>query len=255
MSTKYEIAFMIWNILADVSKSKQTITYKLLANKVNMNFIPASFHGLHEIQNYCEQENLPPLTMLAVGMDGRQGEGFRKKRDDGEIYNLDDVYLFDWHGYGNPYMFTSQFDNIDKLTKSILKEPDKSHEIYKLISNRGYQQVVFRKALLKAYSFKCTICRTAVIDVLEAAHIEPWSECDASKRIDPRNGILLCSNHHKLFDKEKVKFNEDGRIIFSDDVISSCDCDFTQVNAKYHNQVMVLPKDKDLYPHFINQKR
>lgn len=49
-----------------------------------------------------------------------------------------------------------------------------------------------------------------------ASHIKPWSECETyDEAIECENGILLCPNHDKLFDKGYITFDENGQIIYS----------------------------------------
>ena len=78
----------------------------------------------------------------------------------------------------------------------------------------------FKTAVSRAYGGKCSLCelgytfRGQPIGV-EAAHIIPVSDRGTSK--DVRNGILLCKNHHDLFDRFLWAFDEDYRVIVSED--------------------------------------
>lgn len=64
-----------------------------------------------------------------------------------------------------------------------------------IVSRRGQQ--AFRDTLLKAYGKRCAISDCAVEDVLEAAHIHPYSG-EASNHVS--NGLLLRTDLHTLFD-------------------------------------------------------
>jgi len=59
----------------------------------------------------------------------------------------------------------------------------------------GQQRFKFR--VFKRYGPKCVVCGLSVGDLLDAAHIRPKLE-DGSD--DPRNGLVLCANHHRAFD-------------------------------------------------------
>jgi putative restriction endonuclease len=59
----------------------------------------------------------------------------------------------------------------------------------------GQQRFKFR--VFKRYGPKCVVCGLAVADLLDAAHIRP-KLVDGSD--DPRNGLVLCANHHRAFD-------------------------------------------------------
>jgi putative restriction endonuclease len=55
----------------------------------------------------------------------------------------------------------------------------------------------FRFAVLKRYGTVCAFCRIAVPNLLEAGHLCPVEEGGTD---DPRNGLVMCLNHHKAFD-------------------------------------------------------
>lgn len=59
----------------------------------------------------------------------------------------------------------------------------------------GQQRFKFR--VFKRYGPRCAVCGLAVLDLLDAAHICPKL---ASGTDDPRNGLVLCANHHRAFD-------------------------------------------------------
>lgn len=56
-------------------------------------------------------------------------------------------------------------------------------------------------------------CQCSLEDVLEASHIISWAASNSEQKIDPRNGILFCSNHHKLFDKFIFTVGQEYQII------------------------------------------
>ncbi len=60
-------------------------------------------------------------------------------------------------------------------------------------------QHLFRSIILTGYRCECAVCRLPVPTLLVAAHIVPWS-ADKSQRMNPRNGICLCSLHDRAFD-------------------------------------------------------
>ena len=59
----------------------------------------------------------------------------------------------------------------------------------------GQQRFNFQ--VFKRYGPKCVMCGLAVKGLLDAAHIRP-KLADGSD--DPRNGLVLCANHHRAFD-------------------------------------------------------
>lgn len=59
------------------------------------------------------------------------------------------------------------------------------------------QQTKFRREVITRYGAKCAVCDIEVPELLNAAHI-----CDKRNQgaDDPRNGLVLCVNHHAAFD-------------------------------------------------------
>lgn len=59
------------------------------------------------------------------------------------------------------------------------------------------EQVQFRFEVRQRYGLRCAVCNVETRELLEAAHIRDRSEEGSN---DPRNGLVLCRNHHKAFD-------------------------------------------------------
>lgn len=48
---------------------------------------------------------------------------------------------------------------------------------------------------------------------MDAVHIKCWEKCTRDEKLDLTNGILLCSIHHKLFDKKILTISDDYKIV------------------------------------------
>ncbi|MEA2063892.1 MAG: HNH endonuclease, partial [Gemmatimonadota bacterium] len=57
--------------------------------------------------------------------------------------------------------------------------------------------------------------KTKYQPLLVASHIIPWSK-DPQNRLNPKNGILLCRNHDKLFEEGQIRINIDYSISWPD---------------------------------------
>lgn len=79
--------------------------------------------------------------------------------------------------------------------------------------------------LLQKYGEKrCALCGCRIESIVQGAHIYPLADIrrnndlDKDKKfemaIDKDNGIWLCENHHKLFDRGLIKF-EEGKLVIS----------------------------------------
>ncbi len=210
-----ERACRAWPILINQAKNRSTITYKELGRALDVHH-RAIRYVLCVIQDYCLEENLPPLTILIVNASGMPGTGFiafdLANFEDG----LEKVYDFDWSGHENPFGFSASGDSYHSLVTSLIKDPSSAQDIYSLVKSRGVKQIVFRDALLKAYSNRCAFTKISAAETLEACHIVPWSQATPAQRLDVRNGILLNSFHHKLFDHGCITLTTDHRIVYYD---------------------------------------
>lgn len=204
-----ERAMRAWDVLAQVSASKQTITYSDLASKVGAPHPRACRFFLDLIQAYCMTNMLPPLTILVVNK-GKSvpGEGFiahdRSALDSG----MASVWAYDWTKDGNPFDFSASGETFKSLKKKLLEDPKNSEILSTKVRNRGMRQVLFRAVLLEAYEGKCALTGLAFPDLLEACHIVPWAECTPAQQIDVTNGVLLNRLHHRMFDTGYMTIDE-----------------------------------------------
>lgn len=65
-------------------------------------------------------------------------------------------------------------------------------------------QAKFREDLLRAFSYRCAVTGCMVSELLEAAHIQPYSE-DQDHRLS--NGLILRADIHTLYDKGLLAIN------------------------------------------------
>lgn len=103
-----------------------------------------------------------------------------------------------------------EFNSIEEtLNDTNLNGLDKM-AIVKTRINQG----VFRDKLIRKYG-KCCLCGVDDERLLIASHIKPWADSSPDERTDEDNGLLLCPNHDKLFDKGYISFDDEGYILIS----------------------------------------
>lgn len=73
----------------------------------------------------------------------------------------------------------------------------------------------FRKGLVRVWGGKCSVSGCDHAEILEAAHIKPWSESSDEERQSLKNGLLLTPNLHSLLDKFLISFDKNGRILIA----------------------------------------
>jgi hypothetical protein len=79
-------------------------------------------------------------------------------------------------------------------------------------------QGAYRKSILHRWQYQCAVTKFNDSRVLVASHIVPWKDSDDNERLDVENGILLSPDYDALFDKHLISFENNGKIILSDDL-------------------------------------
>ena len=101
-----------------------------------------------------------------------------------------------------------------KVIEGIIDNPYLKGVDKEAIVKARVNQSVFRDRLLQKAG-KCCLCGVDEKSLLLASHIKPWSISISSERVDVNNGLLLCPNHDKLFDKGYISFDDEGKILIS----------------------------------------
>lgn len=209
-----ERAFRGWQVLTEVARQHGTITYKELAARLGIHHRPVRYL-LGPIQDYCMEENLPPLTILVHTQGGRRGVGFIAHDRDDMQGGLEAVWNEDWSLIQNPFDFAAAGLGYDDLIRTLLKTPDESEAVYHLVKSRGIRHLMFKDAVNRAYGGRCAFTGGTYDGALEACHIFPWSVASDLQRLDVRNGILLNPLHHRLFDRGLMTITTAYRIEYA----------------------------------------
>ena len=133
-------------------------------------------------------------------------------------------------------------DNLTQCSRELEKqgyfdpknEIDARNRILASIVQRS-GQARFRNQLLKAYNNRCAITECNVIFALEAAHILPYK---GEYTNDVRNGLLLRSDIHTLFDLGKLSINPENYC-----VVLCYDIQKTSYSS-LHGKPIILPKNE-----------
>lgn len=240
-------AGQLWPVLTQTARDRGTLTYKAAASAIGIHWRPIA-HALGPIQDFCLLEGLPRLTAVVhATATGLQGGGYLGVP--GDEADLADVYAFDWQSVPNPFSKLRQ-DALSVIADELLLHPEDASDRYALTLSRGDAQHVFREAVLKAYDFRCAFCSFSFVEALDAAHIIPWASRRPDLRVDPRNGVCLCANHHRLFDEDRLKISSDYILHFDDpegndgDYMESDDA----ATRSLHGASIQLPESKNVWP-------
>ena len=242
---------ILWPHLVSAATNNRTLFYSDLAPHVATN--PRSVDkALGPIFNYCIDERLPRLTSIVINKQtGKPGPGLiRFIRSEGMSISRAQrsVYEHNWNEVDNPFGGFGENDTIESFSTSILNDPSKAKTIYSRVKVRGPIQAIFRAALLDAYDRQCAVCGLSFEEVLEAAHIVPWRYASDEQRISPRNGVLLCANHHRLFDSGQILIAENRKVYHDNESLDDYgDCDRTST-VDFHEKRLCLTTSRKVWP-------
>lgn len=91
-------------------------------------------------------------------------------------------------------------------------ERDFSGENLQSTGTRRVGHSKFSKVVKENYNYSCAVCGITETEFLIAGHISPWAE-DAHNRLNPQNGICLCSLHDKAFEYGYISLTDDLKLI------------------------------------------
>lgn len=110
-------------------------------------------------------------------------------------------------------------------------------------TRRRIGQGTFRVLVTDAYGRACAITREKALPALEAAHIKPFSETESH---DLRNGLLLRSDIHRLFDAGYITVTPEYRVEASGRMRE--DFNDGENYLRLHGSRVLVPERDDLRP-------
>lgn len=158
-------------------------------------------------------------------------------------------------GLSYGYQLTEQqFDSLLKAAgttsecRSGVRLPESTIELERVLREvrRRLGQGVFRDTLLNIYRRKCAISGCEVVEVLEAAHIDPWCNTESHH---PTNGLLLRSDLHTLFDRDLIGIDPHSLAVQIGLSIRKTEY------GQFHEVRLQTPNDQDSTPHLDSLKQ
>jgi len=131
-------------------------------------------------------------------------------------------------------------NRISKLTKS-LNQNDLEEEIF-------VRNGAFKREIKRIYSNSCAISGLridATIDVsmIDACHIVPFAE---SYNDTITNGIALCPNLHRAFDRGLISIDEEYKVLVSSKFVENKEVNYGI--RQFEGKKLFLPNKKTFYP-------
>jgi len=106
-----------------------------------------------------------------------------------------------WDDQSSTFLISFGNEPPEPQTEEIVEESPFILTSTKLVQKREVNvrsgQQRFKFQVFKRYGPTCAVCELTVPGLLDAAHIRP-KQAEGSD--DPRNGLVLCANHHRAFD-------------------------------------------------------
>lgn len=202
------------------SKPEQYIRYKCVVtadSKTVSTFNDEAYGGIKAGMTF---DDFPFETQLVyefkepVTLDELANYGVSKKR----------VPVMKETGKPEVFRFLEKYEAEDRLREGQSSESETDPDLSRLpggeretTAKERIHQAEFRERLLKKYNH-CCLCSVSNHDLLNASHIKPWNKSEPAEKTDINNGLLLCPNHDRLFDKGFISFSRDGSIIISEEL-------------------------------------
>lgn len=206
-----------WELMTELAATaEKTVDYSALEIAVGLRPVGYDKPGkgrhanrfLALVARYCHDKGLPILTVMATDRNGNYGEGVMEFIRYDLAQEVAAVRSFDWSSVENPFLSAEDKELVEAL---LAVDNDNRRAVLATVAQRGRAQAIFREALLKAYGGRCAVCDVCQPDFLEAAHLISWRAATEAQRVDVRNGLLLCRNHHVGFDRGWWEVYHDGK--------------------------------------------
>lgn len=152
---------------------------------------------------------------------------------------------------------TKLFSNLEN---SILKESPAKYrtKVKKLIEQNNEEEIylrgsIFKREIPKIYNNTCCISglkidATINVSMIDACHIVPFSE---SYDDTITNGIALCPNLHRAFDRGLISIDENYKVIVSGSKIFREEVSDYSIR-KFERKQILLPENENYYPSLRN---
>jgi putative restriction endonuclease len=128
---------------------------------------------------------------------------------------------------------------LDELEPVPITDPIERRYAAREVKVRLHQRR-FRWLVIPAYREQCAICRLKEIRLLDAAHIVGDPEPSGTPEI--RNGLALCSIHHRAFDQDLVGISPDYTVHVAPRLLEDEDGPMLDLLKTFQGTTIELPR-------------
>ena len=238
--------FLLSKILYSRSSFSRSVTKESNVQEINF-FLKTLEH------NERLDERFIPVLMRMDIVDNTNGYATREEL----LQGLNDPLLngFIERKYNQISYFKNLLKEVDGIFLSngtyTLYETESPSEIKEIrsVGRDPYLQKIYKDQLKKEVAellgtAKCMV-EGLSYPVLIASHIKPYKHSSSEEAFDPDNGLLLSKNIDSLFDLRYLSFNDDGSIVFFDDIPS--DVKNFLIKSQYSLNSMFLNEKRKQY--------
>jgi hypothetical protein len=125
--------------------------------------------------------------------------------------SLKEIYMWSPQQSGRKPSTRVKWQDVRNARKRQRNKPTETSRL--VFQNSRVGQDWYRGELLTKWQSRCAVTGIALVGILVASHIKPWSECTQDERLDKENGILLAPQLDALFDRHLISFDGAGRIL------------------------------------------
>jgi len=161
------------------------------------------------------------------------------------------------------YPHVIRFADLDIIAKQVIDESEVSYqnrmvELEQSLDENHYQQEVFvrnsifKREVFRHYRNSCCISELRIdatenITILDACHIVPYAE---SHNDTIQNGIALCPNLHRAFDRGLIGISDDYRVIVNSIFSEPHPSPYSII--QFSGKPILLPSNPKHYPGLEN---
>jgi len=137
----------------------------------------------------------------------------------------------------------------NEIENGILNEPAEPYLPVQEDEDLAFvRSATFQKVVLRVYNYTCCISGMRVIpmgnhSMIDACHIVPFSESGDNSI---NNGIALCPNLHRAFDRNLIVINQDYRVIVNENFHELENHQYSL--RQFHGRKILLPEVVEYWP-------
>jgi len=177
------------------------------------------------------------------------------------------VFLLDYYfpETKQNYPHHTHFGDLDEIAEQIIEEPASDYQsrieqLEQTLDNSDYQQEIFvrshifKREIPRLYDNTCCISglridATVNASMIDACHIIPFAE---SHNDSITNGLALCPNLHRAFDRGLIGIDDNYRVIINPNFTEPKESVYSII--QFSGRRILLPREERCYPDLDNLK-